>query len=126
MTMVREHGDVDLRVIGGGLAGTDAAWLAARHGLRVALYEMRPRVMTPAHKTDRLAELVCSNSLKANLLTTAAGLLKQEMRRLRSLVISAAAPSAVASGRGLLGGRDPFAPNLSGPIPPGPALRRAP
>src|SRR5437667_413488 len=73
--MVKEHPDVDVIVIGGGLAGTDAAWLAARHGLRVALYEMRPRVMTPAHKTDRLAELVCSNSLKSNLLTTAVGLL---------------------------------------------------
>jgi methylenetetrahydrofolate--tRNA-(uracil-5-)-methyltransferase len=107
--MVREHPDVDLIVIGGGLAGTDAAWSAARHGLRVALYEMRPRVMTPAHKTDRLAELVCSNSLKSNLLTTAAGLLKQEMRLLGSLVISAADRSAVPSGGALSVDRERFA-----------------
>jgi methylenetetrahydrofolate--tRNA-(uracil-5-)-methyltransferase len=96
-------------VIGGGLAGTDAAWLAARHGLRVALYEMRPRVMTPAHKTDRLAELVCSNSLKSNLLNTAAGLLKHEMRMLGSLVISAADRSAIPSGGALSVDREQFA-----------------
>jgi methylenetetrahydrofolate--tRNA-(uracil-5-)-methyltransferase len=120
--MVREHADVDLRVIGGGLAGTDAAWLAARHGLRVALYEMRPRVMTPAHKTDRLAELVCSNSLKSNLLTTAAGLLKQEMRLLGSLVISAADRSAVSSGGALSVDREQFAQIITEAISNDPAI----
>jgi methylenetetrahydrofolate--tRNA-(uracil-5-)-methyltransferase len=107
--MIQDHPDVDLIVIGGGLAGTDAAWLAARYGASVALYEMRPRVMTPAHKTDRLAELVCSNSLKSNLLTTAAGLLKQEMRLLGSLVISAGDRSAVPSGGALAVDRERFA-----------------
>ena len=120
--MVREHADVDLMVIGGGLAGTDAAWLAARHGLRVALYEMRPRVMTPAHKTDRLAELVCSNSLKSNLLTTAAGLLKQEMRLLGSLVISAADRSAVPSGGALSVDRERFAQIITDAISADPAI----
>jgi methylenetetrahydrofolate--tRNA-(uracil-5-)-methyltransferase len=120
--MVSEHPDVDLIVIGGGLAGTDAAWLAARHGLRVALYEMRPRMMTPAHKTDRLAELVCSNSLKSNLLTTAAGLLKQEMRRLGSLVISAADRSAVPSGGALSVDREQFAQIITDAIASDPAI----
>jgi methylenetetrahydrofolate--tRNA-(uracil-5-)-methyltransferase len=110
-------------VIGGGLAGTDAAWLAARHGLRVALYEMRPRVMTPAHKTDRLAELVCSNSLKSNLLTTAAGLLKHEMRLLGSLVISAGDQSAIPSGGALSVDREKFAGIITGAITSHPAIQ---
>jgi methylenetetrahydrofolate--tRNA-(uracil-5-)-methyltransferase len=120
--MAREHPDVDLIVIGGGLAGTDAAWAAARHGLRVALYEMRPRVMTPAHKTDRLAELVCSNSLKSNLLTTAAGLLKQEMRLLGSLVISAGDRSAVPSGGALSVDRERFAQIITDAITGHPSI----
>src|SRR5438445_5181274 len=120
--MVKERPEVDLMVIGGGLAGTDAAWLAARQGLRVALYEMRPRVMTPAHKTDRLAELVCSNSLKSNLMTTAAGLLKQEMRTLGSLVISAADRSAVPSGGALSVDRDRFAQIITDAIAADPAI----
>src|SRR5215210_8268201 len=91
----------DVIVIGGGLAGSDAAWTAARAGARVRLYEMRPVRGTPAHKTGDLAELVCSNSLKSNLLTTPAGLLKEEMRRLGSLVIGAADASAVPSGGAL-------------------------
>ncbi len=120
--MEREHPEVDLIVIGGGLAGTDAAWLAARHGLRVALYEMRPRVMTPAHKTDRLAELVCSNSLKSNLMTTAPGLLKQEMRLLGSLVIRAADQSAVPSGGALSVDREKFAQIITDAIADDPAI----
>ena len=63
-------------IVGGGLAGSEAAWQAARLGLRVDLHEMRPVRETPVHRTDRLAELVCSNSLKSNLLDTASGLLK--------------------------------------------------
>lgn len=103
-------------VIGGGLAGTDAAWSAAREGARVALYEMRPVRQTPAHKTDNLAELVCSNSLKSNLPHTAAGMLKAEMRMLGSLVIAAADRSAVPSGGALSVDRDLFAREITNAI----------
>src|SRR3954465_10544665 len=120
--MVKQRPEVDLMVIGGGLAGTDAAWLGARHGLRGALYEMRPRVMTPAPKTDRLAELVCSNSLKSNLLTTAAGLLKQEMRLLGSLVVSARDRSPVPSGGALAVDREQFAQIIPDAIAAAPAI----
>ncbi|MFN4181776.1 MAG: FAD-dependent oxidoreductase, partial [bacterium] len=75
-----------IQVIGGGLAGCEAAWQIARRGIEVHLYEMRPRVSTPAHQTDRLAELVCSNSLKSETLDNASGVLKAEMRMLDSLV----------------------------------------
>jgi methylenetetrahydrofolate--tRNA-(uracil-5-)-methyltransferase len=69
-------------VIGAGMAGSEAAWQAAERGAKVRLVEMRPVRMTPAHQTDRAAEIVCSNSFKSNLLTNASGLLKEEMRRL--------------------------------------------
>ena len=84
MHAVKEH---DLVIIGGGLAGSEAAWQAATQGLRVLLYEMRPVRQTPAHQTAWLAELVCSNSLKSAALDTAPGLLKEELRRLGSLVL---------------------------------------
>ncbi|HMR67001.1 MAG TPA: FAD-dependent oxidoreductase, partial [Anaerolineae bacterium] len=71
----------ELTIIGGGLAGTEAAWQAARRGLKVCLYEMRPVRSTPAHVSDRLAELVCSNSLGSDLPDRAPGLLKSEIRR---------------------------------------------
>jgi methylenetetrahydrofolate--tRNA-(uracil-5-)-methyltransferase len=100
---------VDVVVVGGGLAGTDAAWSAAAAGARVALFEMRPRVRTPAHATGNLAELVCSNSLKSNLPHTPAGMLKSEMRLLGSLVMAAADRSAVPSGGALSVDRDLFA-----------------
>ena len=70
----------DLVIVGGGLAGSEAAWQAANRGARVILYEMRPKQTTPAHKTGGLAELVCSNSLKSESPNTAPWLLKQEMR----------------------------------------------
>lgn len=74
-------------VIGAGLAGSEAAWQIASSGVPVRLYEMRPVVKTPAHHTDQFAELVCSNSLRANGLGNAVGVLKEEMRRLNSLVL---------------------------------------
>src|ERR1043165_4946964 len=77
-------------VIGGGLAGVEAAWQAARLGVEVVLYEMRPVVQTPAHRTDRLAEIVCSNSLKSDEVGTASYLLKEELRRAGSLVLDVA------------------------------------
>ena len=74
-------------IVGGGLAGSGAAWQLAQRGFEVVLYEMRPARSTPAHKTDRLAELVCSNSLKSNAPESASGLLKEELRRAGSLLI---------------------------------------
>ena len=82
-------------VIGGGLAGVEAAWQAARAGARVRLFEMRPITQTPAHRTDKLAEIVCSNSLKSDELGTAPFLLKEELRRAKSLVMEAAAATRV-------------------------------
>src|SRR5262249_58992000 len=79
-----------IRIVGGGLAGCEAAWQAASRGVPVILHEMRPVRPTAVHKTDRLAELVCSNSFPGGKLDNAVGLLKEEMRRLGSLVMRAA------------------------------------
>ena len=79
-----------IHVIGGGLAGSEAAWQAASLGVRVVIHEMRPVRPTAVHKTERLAELVCSNSFRGDKLDNAVGLLKEEMRRLGSLVMRAA------------------------------------
>lgn len=100
-------------VVGGGLAGSEAAWQAARYGVEVVLYEMRPVRTTPAHHTDRLAELVCTNSLGSNLPDTASGLLKDEMRRLDSLIIAAADSSSVPAGGALAVDREQFAHNVT-------------
>src|SRR5437588_6461685 len=105
--------NADILVIGGGLAGSDAAWQASLEGARVALYEMRPVRMTPAHHTGALAELVCSNSFKSNLLSTASGMLKEEMRKLGSLVIAAGDEHAVPSGGALSVDRDAFSAEIT-------------
>jgi methylenetetrahydrofolate--tRNA-(uracil-5-)-methyltransferase len=97
-----------LTVIGGGLAGSEAAWAAAGRGIKVRLYEMRPGTMTPAHKTGHLAELVCSNSLRSLDLHNAVGLLKEEMRSLGSLVMEAADSTAVPAGSALAVDREAF------------------
>ncbi len=96
-------------VIGGGLAGVEATWQIVRRGESVILYEMRPQKTTPAHKTAYLAELVCSNSLRSQEVTTAVGLLKEEMRRLGSLVMEAAEKTAVPAGKALAVDRERFA-----------------
>jgi methylenetetrahydrofolate--tRNA-(uracil-5-)-methyltransferase len=88
-------------VVGGGLAGSEAAWALAERGVRVTLHEMRPLVRTPAHQTDGLAELVCSNSFKSTELVTPHGLLKAEMRRLGSIVLQAADVARVPGGAAL-------------------------
>jgi methylenetetrahydrofolate--tRNA-(uracil-5-)-methyltransferase len=88
-------------VVGGGLAGSEAAWALAERGVRVTLHEMRPLVRTPAHQTDGLAELVCSNSFKSLELVTPHGLLKAEMRRLGSIVLQAADAARVPGGAAL-------------------------
>lgn len=98
----------DLIVIGGGLAGSEAAWQAARRGFRVLLYEMRPEKMTPAHKTGFLAELVCSNSLRAEGLENAVGVLKEEMRILGSLIMECAGKTRVPAGGALAVNREEF------------------
>ena len=98
-----------VRIIGGGLAGCEAAWQAASRGVPVTLYEMRPVRPTAVHKTDRLAELVCSNSFRGDKLDNAVGLLKEEMRRLGSLVMRAAEASRVPAGAALAVDRERFA-----------------
>src|SRR5438128_3696650 len=97
-----------IKIIGGGLAGSEAAWQAASQDVPVALYEMRPVRPTAVHKTDRLAELVCSNSFRGDKLDNAVGLLKQEMRRLGSLIMQAAEASRVPAGAALAVDRDRF------------------
>jgi len=97
-----------LTVIGGGLAGSEAAWQAAERGLDVTLYEMRPGQSTPAHQTDQLAELVCSNSLGSALPDRAPGLLKNELRMFGSLILACAAECAVPAGGALAVGREAF------------------
>src|SRR6059036_3936323 len=99
----------DVIVVGGGLAGVEAAWQAARAGARVRLHEMRPVQQTPAHRTDKLAEIVCSNSLKSDEPGTASYLLKEELRRGNSLVMEAAAATRVPAGAALAVDRDQFA-----------------
>jgi methylenetetrahydrofolate--tRNA-(uracil-5-)-methyltransferase len=98
-----------IRIIGGGLAGCEAAWQAAARGVPVTIHEMRPARPTEVHKTDRLAELVCSNSFRGDKLDNAVGLLKEEMRRLDSLVMHAAEISRVPAGAALAVDRELFA-----------------
>jgi methylenetetrahydrofolate--tRNA-(uracil-5-)-methyltransferase len=95
-------------VIGAGMAGSEAAWQAANRGAKVRLIEMRPLKMTPAHQSDRAAEIVCSNSFKSNHLTNASGLLKEEMRRLGSLIVGCADATAVPAGEALAVDREAF------------------
>jgi methylenetetrahydrofolate--tRNA-(uracil-5-)-methyltransferase len=101
-------------VVGGGLAGSEAAWQAAERGARVCLYEMRPVTQTPAHKTDRLAELVCSNSLKSDSPDDCHGLLKRELEAYGSIVMTAARAHAVPAGSALAVDREAFAADITG------------
>jgi methylenetetrahydrofolate--tRNA-(uracil-5-)-methyltransferase len=102
-----------VHIIGGGLAGSEAAWQVARAGLRVVLYEMRPALSTPAHKTEQFAELVCSNSLKSEQENTAPWLLKEELRRLDSLLLRVAAETRVPAGHALTVDRVTFAARVT-------------
>ena len=99
---------MEVDVIGGGLAGCEAAWVLANRGFQVKLHEMKPRKRTPAHRYDGLAELVCSNSLKAARVGSAAGMLKAEMRLLGSLILEAADRTAVPAGGALAVNREQF------------------
>jgi len=110
-------------IIGGGLAGTEAAWQVARRGYAVDLYEMRPARGTEAHQTDRLAELVCSNSFRNTSLETAVGCLKEEMRRLGSLVLAVADRTSVPAGAALAVDRERFAAEITRAISEHPSIR---
>jgi methylenetetrahydrofolate--tRNA-(uracil-5-)-methyltransferase len=112
-----------LRVIGGGLAGCEAAWQAARGGLTVELFEMRPYKTGPAHHTGALAELVCSNSLRGAALENAVGLLKEELARLDSLIVSSARQCAVPAGGALAVDRERFAASIEARLAALPNLR---
>src|SRR3954447_7727262 len=113
----------DVIIIGGGLAGVEAAWQAANTGARVKLFEMRPVKQTPAHRTDKLAEIVCSNSLKSDEPGTAPYLLKEELRRGSSLVMEAAAATRVPAGAALAVDRHRFAALITERIEAHPRIR---
>ncbi|MDD3874947.1 MAG: methylenetetrahydrofolate--tRNA-(uracil(54)-C(5))-methyltransferase (FADH(2)-oxidizing) TrmFO, partial [Methanosarcina sp.] len=103
-------------IVGAGLAGSEAAWQIACRGIRVKLYEMRPVKNTPAHHTDKFGELVCSNSLRSNQLENAVGLLKEEMRRLGSLIMECADNKALPAGGALAVDREGFSQEITDKI----------
>jgi methylenetetrahydrofolate--tRNA-(uracil-5-)-methyltransferase len=112
-----------ITIIGGGLAGTEAAWQAANRGVQVVLYEMRPKRKTPAHVTDRLAELVCSNSMGSTLPDRALGILKNEMVSMGSLIIQTAYKHALPAGGALAVSREDFAEEITRLIQEHPNIR---
>src|ERR1700739_1498975 len=116
-----------IHVLGGGLAGCEAAWQIARAGVECVLYEMRPLRSTAAHKTDQLAELVCSNSLKSESENSAPWLLKEELRRLDSLLLRVAPETRVPGGQALTVDRELFAREVTRAVAENPRieLRRA-
>ena len=114
---------MSIRIIGAGLAGCEAAWQCARRGLEVELYEMRPLKSTPAHQSDKFAELVCSNSLKSESEHTAPWLLKEEMRRAGSLLLEIATETQVPAGHALAVDRETFAARVTEVISAEPRIR---
>jgi len=112
-----------LSIIGGGLAGSEAAWQASRRGVSVRLFEMRPDKLTPAHRTGKLAELVCSNSLRSADVHNAVGLLKEEMRLMGSLVMEAADRTSVPAGSALAVDREAFSEYITARIEAEPLIR---
>jgi len=113
----------EIVIIGGGLAGSEAAWQVANRGIRVLLYEMRPERMTDAHTTGDLAELVCSNSFKSNELTNAHGLLKEELRKLGSIIIGIADKTRIPSGSALAVDRKEFSGMVTDAISSHPGIK---
>ena len=103
----------EILIIGGGLAGAEAAWQARRLDARVTLFEMKPKRFSPAHRSPDLAELVCSNSLRSRSLENACGLLKEEMRRLDSLIMTVADETSVPAGSALAVDRDAFSRRIT-------------
>ena len=106
---IREKAALPITIVGGGLAGCEAAWQLSRRGMPVRLIEMKPAVYSPAHTSPDLGELVCSNSLRSASLTSAAGLLKEELRIMDSLIMAAADATAVPAGKALAVDRGLFA-----------------
>ena len=102
-----------ITIIGGGLAGCEAAYQIAKRGIKVKLYEMKPKKYSPAHSNENLAEIVCSNSFKSNLLTNACGLLKEELRRLDSLLIKVVDKTSVPAGQALAVDREEFSKKVT-------------
>ena len=102
-----------ITIIGGGLAGSEAAYQIGKAGIKVKLYEMKPAKFSPAHSKEELAEIVCSNSFKSNLLTNACGLLKEELRRLDSLLIHIADETKVPAGQALAVDRENFSKEVT-------------
>ena len=111
-----------INVIGGGLAGTEAAYQIAKRGIKVKLYEMKPKKYSPAHSNENLAEIVCSNSFKSNLHTNACGLLKEELRIMDSLLIKIADNTSVPAGQALAVDRDVFAKKVTEAIKSNPNI----
>ena len=111
-----------ITIIGGGLAGTEAAYQIAKRGLKVKLYEMKPQKYSPAHTKQNLAEIVCSNSFKSNLHTNACGLLKEELRKLDSLLINIADKTAVPAGQALAVDREEFSKKVTEEIKKNPLI----
>ena len=105
-----------IKVIGAGLAGCEAAWQAVKPGVEVDLYEMKPKMHTPAHHSDKFAELVCSNSLRSNQLNNAVGLLKEEMRIMGSLILESAYANEVPAGGALAVNREDFSAYITDKI----------
>ena len=105
-----------IKVIGAGLAGCEAAWQAVKQGVEVDLYEMKPKMYTPAHHSDKFAELVCSNSLRSNQLNNAVGLLKEEMRIMGSLILESAYANEVPAGSALAVNREDFSAYITDKI----------
>ena len=111
-----------ITIIGGGLAGTEAAYQIAKKGIKVKLYEMKPQKYSPAHSNENLAEIVCSNSFKSNLHTNACGLLKEELRKLDSLLIKIADKTAVPAGQALAVDREEFSKKVTEEIKSNPLI----
>lgn len=111
-----------ITIIGGGLAGTEAAYQIAKRGIKVKLYEMKPVKFSEAHSNENLAEIVCSNSFKSNLLTNACGLLKEELRKLDSLLIRIADETSVPAGQALAVDRDEFSERVTEEIEKNPLI----
>ena len=111
-----------ITIIGGGLAGSEAAYQIAKKGVKVKLYEMKPVKFSPAHSNENLAEIVCSNSFKSNLLTNACGLLKEELRKLDSLLIKIADETSVPAGQALAVDREKFSEKVSKEIKENPLI----
>lgn len=111
-----------ITVIGGGLSGCEVAYQIAKRGIKVKLYEMKPLKYTPAHSNKDLAEIVCSNSFKSNLLTNACGLLKEELRNLDSLLIRVADKTSVPAGQALAVDRELFAKKVTEEIKNNPLI----